>query len=330
MNSEFNFQSLDSLGASFQKARIILSAAELDIFSKFRQGSRTVEQLCKANNWHPRGLRILLDALTAMGFVKKDADVYSVDPPVLKLLDSESPDTILPMLLHRVRMWNSWSNLTSIVSGKLDVESLVKVKRSNEDMKAFIGAMEVTGRQRANEIARETNLEGRKSLLDIGGGSGVYSRAFLELNPELSATIFDLPMVIEMARKRFEDSELTNRVSLVEGDFNSSILPEGHDIALLSAIIHMNGRQKNRSLFSKIHGVLEPGGILIIRDYIMDDSRTHPEGGAIFAVNMLVATREGNTYTLKEIYEDLEIAGFDRVRLIREGLRMDQLVIGMK
>lgn len=330
MNSEFNFQGLDSLGASFQKARIILSAAELDIFSKFRQGSRTVEQLCKANNWHPRGLRILLDALTAMGFVKKDADVYSVDPPVLKLLDSESPDTILPMLLHRVRMWNSWSNLTSIVSGKLDVESLVKVKRSNEDMRAFIGAMEVTGRQRANEIARETNLEGRKSLLDIGGGSGVYSRAFLELNTELSSTIFDLPIVIEMARKRFEDLELTNRVSFVEGDFNSSILPEGHDIALLSAIIHMNGRQKNRSLFSKIHGVLEPGGILIIRDYIMDDSRTHPEGGAIFAVNMLVATREGNTYTFKEIYEDLKIAGFDFVRLIREGLRMDQLVIGMK
>jgi ubiquinone/menaquinone biosynthesis C-methylase UbiE len=329
MNSEWDFQSIDALGASFQKARIILSAAELDIFSKFQKGSKTVDQIVEDNKWCARGVQILLDALVAMGFVKKNADVYSIDPDVLRLLDSKSPDTILPMLLHRVRMWNSWSNLTDIVSGKLDIDSFVKVRKSDEDMKAFIGAMEVIGRQRANELAREVHLEGRKSLLDVGGGSGVYSRAFLEFNPNLSVAIFDLPVVIGMTRKKFEDSGLTDRASFIAGDFNSDMLPARHDVALLSAIIHINSREKNRSLFSKIHSVLEPGGIIIIRDYIMDDSRTRPEGGAIFAVNMLVATSGGNTYTFKEIYEDLKIAGFVDVRLVREGLRMDQLVTGM-
>ncbi|MFH0958771.1 MAG: methyltransferase [Pseudomonadota bacterium] len=330
MNSEWNFESVDLLAVSFQKARIILTAAELDLFSKFRPGSMSVQQLSEANGWNPRGLRILLDALTAMGLVKKNAAEYSIDPHVSELLDSESPHTILPTLLHRVRMWNSWSNLTSIVSGEFDMDSFVKVKKSYEDMRAFIGAMEVIGRQRANEIAREINIGGRRSLLDVGGGSGVYTRAFLEFNPELSATIFDLPPVIQMAKEKFEDSGLKNRVSFIEGDFNNSALPEGHDIALLSAIIHINGREKNRALFSKIHKVLEPGGMIIIRDYIMDESRIHPESGAIFAVNMLVATREGNTYTLGEIYEDLKISGFNDVRLIREGLRMDQLVIGIR
>lgn len=330
MSVEWNFQGIDEMGSSFQKARIMLSAAELDIFSKFRDGPATVEQLSENNCWYPRGLRILLDALTAMGLLKKNAENYSVEPHILELLDSGSPHTILPMLLHRVRMWNSWSNLTAVVSGKLDVNSLAKVKRSTEDITAFIGAMEVIGRHRAVDIAQAISLRGRKNLLDIGGGSGVYSRSFLEANPVLSATILDLPFVIEMTRKRFERSELAARTRFIEADFNKEPLPADHDVALLSAIIHINGRDKNRSLFSKIYEALDPGGILIVRDYIMDESRTYPPDGAIFAVNMLVATSAGNTYTFKEVSEDLKVAGFNESQLIREGLRMDQVVIGFK
>ncbi|MGC8603904.1 MAG: methyltransferase [Desulfomonilaceae bacterium] len=323
-------RAIDLMSVGFQKARIILSAAELDIFSKFHEGPRSAANLCEAHGWNHRGVQILLDALASLGLLQKNDERYSVDPSVSRLLDSNSEESILPMLLHRSRMWKSWSNLTSIVTGSFDMDSFVKRNRSRDDIEAFIGAMDVVGRKRAQRIAKEINLQGRKNLLDIGAGSGVYSRALLEINPELSATLFDLPIVIEINREINAKTGFANRIHYIEGDFNIDPLPAGHDTALLSAIIHMNGREKNRSLFSKVYQALEPNGVLIIRDHIMQESRISPADGAIFAVNMLVATREGNSYTFKEISDDLIMAGFQKVKLARCGTVMDQLVTATK
>lgn len=330
MEQTLNARNIDALCASFQEARIILSAAELDVFSKFRSGPRSVKELCELYGWNTRALQILLDALAAMGFLSKQGESYSIEDHMSKLLDSDSEESILPMLLHRVHMWNSWSNLTPIVTGNYDFESFFKAPRSRDDMEAFIGAMEVIGRQKAREIAKDINLQDRRKLLDIGAGSGVYSRALLELNPALTATLFDLPVVIEMTRDKMSKSNMAHRIRYAEGDYNTDTLPSGHDVALLSAIIHINGRDKNRSLFAKAFEALQPNGLLIIRDHVMEDSRISPEDGAIFAVNMLVATREGNTYTFTEVSEDLMAAGFHDIRLVREGSSMDQLITAIK
>ena len=174
-------------------------------------------------------------------------------------------------------MWNSWSNLTSIVTGVFDMGSFTKRNRSKDDIEAFIGAMEVVGRKRANKIAEDINLEGRNNLLDVGCGSGVYSRALLKLNPKLSSTLLDFPLVIEITREKIAGTKFAGRISYVEGDFNKDALPTGHDTVLLSAIIHINGRERNRSLFSKVYQALEPNGLLIIRDHVMDESRISPE-----------------------------------------------------
>ncbi len=330
MKKPLDPETIEGLCTGFQKARIIISAAELDIFSKFREGPKSVSELCKANGWEPRGLQILLDALASIGLLKKRSEYYSVEPHISKALDSRSEESILPMLLHRVRMWNSWSNLTSIVTGAFDMGSFIKRNRSRDDIEAFIGAMEVVGRKRASKIAKDINLKGRKNLLDIGCGSGVYSRALLELNPIMSATLFDLTLVIEITSEKIAKTRFDGRIRYVQGDFNVDSLPSGHDTVLLSAIIHMNGRDKNRSLFSKTYQALEPNGILIIRDHVMEESRISPEDGAIFAVNMLVATREGSTYTFREISEDLTLAGFRNVKLIRDGNQMDQIITALK
>ncbi len=330
METALDVRAMESMSVGFQKARIILTAAELGIFSKLVAGPKSAGDLCEAYGWDLRGLRILLDALAALELLKKSSESYSVEPRLYGALDPNSDESILPMLLHRARMWKSWSNLTSIVKGDFDMGSFVKMDRSRNDIEAFIGAMEVVGRKRAMRIAKDMNLEGRKNLLDIGGGSGVYSLALLELNPNLAATLFDLSLVIEITRERIARTKFAHRISYVEGDFNTDELPTGHDTVLLSAIIHINGRERNRSLFSKAHQALEPKGLLIIRDYVMDESRISPKDGAVFAVNMLVATREGNTYTFREIYEDLILAGFRNIKVIRVGDQMDQIITALK
>src|SRR5208337_3182028 len=169
-----------------------------------------------------------------------------------------------------------------------------------------------------------------KRLLDIGGGSGTYTIAFLRRNPAMTAVIFDLENVIPMAAERISKERIKDRVDLVAGDFYKDKLPEGCDLALLSAIIHQNSQERNLDLYTKIFFALEPGGTLLIRDHIMDESRTKPPAGAMFAINMLVNTPGGDTYTFKEVREGLESAGFTNVQQVRYCEGMDCLVAGQK
>ena len=118
---------------------------------------------------------------------------------------------------------------------------------------------------------------------------------------------------------------------LVGGDYRHDRMPEGpYDLALLSAIIHQNDPRENEQLYAKIHEVLAPGGRLIVRDHVLEPDRTAPADGALFAVNMLVATEGGNCYTFEEIRGSLEAAGFGRVRLLQRDERMSGLVEATK
>jgi len=163
----------------------------------------------------------------------------------------------------------------------------------------------------------------------VGGGSGSYTIGFLNAVPGMKATIFDLPEVIPMAETRLAEEGLMARVTLVGGDYNADDLPGGHDLAFLSAIIHQNSHAQNVALYNKVFDALDPGGRIIIRDYAMSSDRTQPASGALFAINMLVNTEGGNSYTFEEIQGGLEEAGFERVRLLQES-EMSSLVEGFK
>jgi ubiquinone/menaquinone biosynthesis C-methylase UbiE len=203
--------------------------------------------------------------------------------------------------------------------------------KAEEDQRAFIGAMHVVGRKLSQEIAGAYDQKPFKRLLDIGGGSGTYTIAFLKKNPMLTGVIFDLKNVIPMAEERMNAEGLTKRVELVAGDFYHDDLPRDCDLALLSAIIHQNSPEQNRALYRKIFQALLPGGRLLMRDFVMDESRTHPPEGALFALNMLVNTPGGDTYTFREIKHLLEKAGFVEVKMIRTGQQiMDCLVEAKK
>ncbi len=331
MTEQWNQDKLLALSGGFMKSRIIVTAAELDLFTKLEQGLGSVEELCEAEGWNPRGVEILLDALTAIGLLTKSRNGrYQPERSLTGLLSSENGESVLPMLLHNGRMWQTWSNLTEIVQTGRNPDKMDIRAKSDEDMESFIGAMHVVARSTAGKIADSIDLIGFKRLLDAGGGPGTYTMAFLKKAPHLRATLFDLPQVVEMARERLTKEGLIDRVDLVAGDFKTDELPGGHDLVLLSAIIHMNSRAGNRELFEKAHRSLDPGGAILIRDYFLDETRTHPVDGAIFAVNMLTATQGGNSYTFAEVKEDLERVGFREIRLIRDGKRMDQLVFALK
>jgi SAM-dependent methyltransferase len=313
-------EALLALARGFQESRVLLTGAEFDLFTLLSREALTASEMAGRLGADRRALTTLLDALSAMEVLEKRDDVYRTAPGA-RCLSADSPDSIHPMLLHAAALWARWTTLTRRVGG-----TPLPERAADESLRAFIGAMHVVASPQADQIVAAAGVGNARSLLDVGGGPATYTAAFLRADPALVATLFDLPPVIEIARERLVKAGLSGRVTLVPGDFEKDELPKGHDLAWLSAIIHQNGPEQNEALFGRIFRALVPGGRLLVRDHVMEPDRTRPRAGALFAVNMLVGTSGGGTYTFAEIRTGLERAGFTRVRLFQSGQRMDALV----
>lgn len=327
MSTERSVESIQHIARGFTRSRVLLTAAELDIFTILSGGSLTVAEVVDRLKSDLRATTILLDALAAMEFLIKDGERYQTNPEVTQLLTSDSERSILPGLMHSAYLWKAWSQLTEVVHSGGPASR--PDTHGQDRTKAFIGSMHVRALRDVSRLIRYVNPGTARNLIDVGGASGSYTIGFLQAVPGMKATLFDLPDVVAMARKRITEEGLIDRVTLVGGDYNRESLPGGHDLAFLSAIIHQNSYDQNVSLFKKVYEALDAGGRIILRDYAMNRDRTKPVSGALFAINMLVNTPGGNSYTFEEIRSGLEKAGFERVRQLHDK-EMSSLVEGYK
>ena len=312
--------SLLALARNFMESRVLLTGAELDLFTLLAPEPLGLDEVASKTGADPRALEMLLDALAAQGLLEKEGGRWRTEPSVAPLLVEGAEGSVLPMVLHAATLWNRWSELTrKVVPGHVGAAG-------PEFLAAFIGAMHVVAAPQADLIVAAVGAGSSRRLLDVGGASGTYTLAFLRANPGMTATLFDRPPVVEMARVRLGAAGVLPRVTLAGGDFATDPLPPGHDLAFVSAILHQNSPAENLALYKRIHEALVPGGRLVIRDHVMQPDRTHPRAGALFAINMLVGTAGGGTYTFEEIAGGLMRAGFERVRLVQAGERMDALV----
>jgi hypothetical protein len=318
------------LSQNFMESRIMLSGAELNLFSILNPAPLSAQEVASRIGADLRALIVLLDALSAIGLLVKQRGTYQCTTSVSPFLSEDAPNSVLPMVLHAAHLWQRWSGLTDAVRGTRVSKDGVKSSQSAEDLRAFIGAMDVIATPRAREIVAAVNPGSSKTLLDVGGALGTYTIAFLQAVPEMKATLFDKPEVVAMARERLSKAEVLNRVTLVPGDFYQDEFPHGHDLAFVSAIIHQNSLGQNLDLFNKVLRSLNRRGRIIIRDHVMEPDRIHPKDGAIFAVNMLLGTPGGSAYTYEEIKTGLSQAGFTGIHLLKKGEHMDALVEALK
>jgi len=330
MTTENGVERVLSLAQGFMETRILLSAAELNLFTLLSRTPLTAGEAARKIGADARALSFLLDALVAMDFLAKREQTYHCQNAVSRLLAEDSPNSILPMVLHVNSLWHRWSFLTDVVRGTDASENEFQFERNIDELRAFIGAMHVVAEPLAKAIVAAVEPGSARALLDVGGGSGSYTIAFLRAVPQMKATLFDLPPVVEMARERLIREGLLDRASLVAGDFHRQEFPAGHDLVLISAIIHSNSPEQNLDLYRKAFRALDHGGRILVRDHVMAPDRAHPKDGAIFAINMLVGTKGGGTYTYGEIKSGLAKAGFVRVRLLRQGEHMDGIVEAFK
>ena len=310
----------------FQTSSVLAAGVALDVFTMLDEKPGTARAVASRSRADLRAMTILLDALAALGFLTKRRDLYSVPPDLVRLLSERSPQNVVAMVRHQENCLRRWAELPVTVRTGKRPEPTVSVRGAAADQAAFIGGMHNISKPIADDVVSKLQPLKFHHLLDIGGGPGTWTIAFLRAVPEAHATLFDLPPVTAMARERIAEAGLLDRVTFVGGDFYADALPAGADLAWLGAICHQNSRQQNRALFAKVRAALSDKGALVIRDVVMKPSRIEPPGGALFAVNMLTATEAGGTYTFAEYSEDLRKAGFGKAVLVHWDEFMSSLI----
>jgi predicted O-methyltransferase YrrM len=318
------------LGRSYQAAAVFAAAADLDLFALLTQAPLPAREVAARLACEPRGVIVLLDALTALGLLEKTEAGYLLWPGAEEFLTPEGRHSILAMTQHQANCLRRWAQLARVIKQGRPVDPAPSVRGPQGDAEAFIGAMHNISAPAADEVIRGLESLQFTRLLDVGGASGTWTMAFLRACPGAQATLFDLPEVIPLARQRLAAAGLAARVTLVSGDFMKDALPGDSDLAWVSAIVHQNSRAQNRALFASVFQALRPGGRIALRDILMEESRTVPLAGALFAVNMLVATEGGGTFTFAELGEDLAAAGFVQAAVARRDPAMNSIVVACK
>ena len=326
MARQWTGQEILAVVRGFQPGCIIAAAAELDLFTALSDESQSAESLADALHTDLRGVTILLDALAAMELLTAEGGRYALAPGIAETLCEGDDRNVLAMVRHQINCLRGWSQLAQVVRDGRPAERTPSIRGAEADQAAFIEAMDVVSRPSAEPLVSAIGPPNFTHFLDVGGGPATWTIAFLRAMPGATATLFDRPTTIPIAQAHVAAAGMEDRVRLIAGDFEADPLPAGADLAWVSAIVHMNSREQNRDLLAKVHQALAPGGRVLIRDVVMDETHTRPADGALFAVNMLVHTLGGGTFTFSELSEDLTAAGFVEPALLQEKPFMDSVV----
>jgi predicted O-methyltransferase YrrM len=300
----------------FRESRVILTAIELDVFTAVGKGASSTD-VAKRLGSDPRATEMLLNALVALELLEKKEGSFTNSAVSARYLMEGSPDDSRAGLMHSVHLWGRWSTLTDCVREGTSVTRKQGLVRDKNRTESFIAAMHKNATPRAAMVVRTVGTEGIKRMLDVGGGSGAYSIAFAQANPDLHAEVFDLADVTPIAQRHIDQTGISDRVKTRVGDLYTDEFGNGYDLVLISAICHMNSPEENVDMLKKAFGALSSGGRVVIQDFILTPDKTVPVSAALFALNMLVGTRAGSSYSEPEYFDWLKQVGFKDAKLIR-------------
>ena len=300
----------------YQESRILLTAVELDVFTAVGDGA-TAAAVAKRCGTDRRATELLLNALVALGVIRRSGEGYANTPAAAQFLVAGSPDDARIALRHNLSLWRTWSSLTEAV--RVGHTALRPEMRDRDDdwTVPFIAAMHRGAAVRAPLVVEALGASPIRHMLDVGGGSAAYAIAFARAHPALTAVVLDLPTVLPIAESHIGEAGLTKRIATRPGDLRTDDLGLEFDLVFLSSVCHMLGPEGNRDLLARCARALAPGGRVVIQDFILEPDRTAPRQAVLFAINMLVGTEAGSTYTEEEYASWLTAAGLSGVQRIR-------------
>lgn len=308
--------SLLELSGYFWKTGTLHAAVKLDIFTVIDDQRLGALEIAEKTGSEPDATARLLDALASMGLLSKESKHYNNTEASWNFLSKTSPRYIGYMILHHHYLVDLWRRLDQSVRTGRPVRETGGVGPDEAEREAFLMGMFNMASVVAPDLVRQVDLGGRRRLLDMGGGPGTYAIHFCLKYQDLAATVFDLETTRPFAEKTIERFGLSGRIGFEGGSYLKQDLPVGYDAVWMSHILHGESFRDCAGMMKKAWHAMEPGGLIAVHEFILDDTRTQPLFAALFSLNMLVATEEGRAYTEQEIADMLESAGFKQIQRI--------------
>jgi predicted O-methyltransferase YrrM len=310
-----NIHELLKLMSAYQKSRVLFSFVELEISSCLSQKTLTASQLAQMKNIHPLAMERFLNACVTIGLLQKDKDWYS---------NSEITDSFLvknkefylggQVERHRKRSSPVWSKLTDRLKEWKYGDQGKTTPESDDQGSEAMAEQHNLALLHGFELAKAFDFSRHKKLFDLGGGTGATSIALCRSYPKLESVVFDLPENVEVAREFVEKEKLSNRITLIGGDFKENKLPDDFDVVLLANFMAVADAEENKQLLKKIYKKLPPQGVCILSGWIIDNSHIAPQISVMFCLEDICWDAPDVERSEKVYTEWLREAGFSGIK----------------
>jgi predicted O-methyltransferase YrrM len=310
----WNAERLLRTSGSYWEACTLHTGVSLEVFTHLGDQRLTAKDFALKIGASERGVTLLLNALAAMGLLVKQDNCYRNTAEGKELLIKDSPRYCGSLISHHAVLINYWSRLPQAVTSGQPVKTVPY--KDKDERETFLMGMFNLAMASAPRIAELIDLSGRHHLLDLGGGPGTYAIHFCIANPELKAAIFDFPESRSLALRMVKQFNLEDRVGFMAGNYLEEEIGGAYDVAWLSHILHAEGENDCKKIIQKTVSVMEPGGLILIHDFILDNSQDAPLFPALFGLNMLINTPQGQSYSEAQIKDMLSQTGLKDVKRI--------------
>lgn len=293
---------------------IVHAALKAGVFDRLHEAPRSLTDLTKATGASERGLKAVANALVGLNLLAREGEVYRLTPDSAAYLVASQKEYRGGFFEHHVEhLLPDWMELAEVLRTGHPASHTNRETGGAEHFARFVESLFPNSYAAASALGRHLGLaqtEAPVSVLDLGAGSGVWGIALAEQSPQVRVRAVDWPRVLEITRQVAARHGVADRLTLAPGDFVTADFGMGHQVATLGHILHSEGPERSRQLLRRTFAALAPGGLIAIQEFMPDDDRRGPSLPLIFAVNMLVNTEEGDTFTFEEMSVWLTEAGF--------------------
>jgi ubiquinone/menaquinone biosynthesis C-methylase UbiE len=303
---------------AYQQSHALKGAIDLELFTHIASGASTAAEIAKACQANERGVRVLCDYLTVVGFLTKTGAAYGLTPESAVFLNKKSPTyvgSVTDFLLNDWQMAN-YHNVANIVRKGSALEGAGDMNPENPVWVQFAKCMLPMVYPSTQAVAAASGEPGKKmKVLDLAAGHGMYGIAIAQRNPAAEIVAVDWKNVLQVALENAARLGVQDRYRTIPGSAFDVDFGTGYDLALLPNFLHHFDLKTNVALIKKVRAALNPGAGVLTVEFVPNDDRVTPPMAAAFSFMMLGATNGGDAYTFRELDQMFRDAGFSATTL---------------
>lgn len=333
-NTGLNGEQIVELASAYYSSAVLFAALKCGIFEALKTGQQfstentegaaegvslsreglSLTELAEGLSLNERGLRLLLDGCVAVGLLLKEQGRYRNTPAGESMLVPGARHDLTQAIRYNQDVYSAWGKLAKLAAtGKPVEKPEIHLGVDPERTRRFVLSMYGRAMGIGKSVVPMIDIRGARQLLDVGGGSAAYSILLAQSNPELRATVVDLPAVVAVADEMIMAADLRERIETVAGDYHTTQFPDGQDVVIFFGVLHQESPDNIKKLLAKTYRALKPGGKVFVLDMMCDSSYAYPPFSALFAINMALTTDDGWVFSWDDMNRWMEEAGFEDI-----------------